>query len=276
MHPLQEEIISTLKVKPVIDPQEEFRRSVEFIKNYAKHHSFLKTFVLGLSGGQDSTLTGYICQTAVNELNEENESNEYQFIGVRLPFGEQADEEDCKDAIQFIQPSQTVRVNIEKAVKASVQSVESQIGAISDFVKGNTKARERMKIQYDIAAATSGVVVGTDHAAEAVTGFFTKYGDGAADILPLYRLNKRQGQSILKMLGCPEHLYQKKPTADLESDRPQLPDEEALGVSYEAIDNYLEGKQVDAEDAKTIENWYKKTMHKREEAVTVFDDWWKS
>ncbi|WP_163540061.1 ammonia-dependent NAD(+) synthetase [Gracilibacillus sp. YIM 98692] len=275
MHPLQQEIIETLKVNPEIDPKEEFRKSVDFVKAYLKKHSFLKTLVLGISGGQDSTLTGYICQTAVNELNEETGSDHYQFIAVRLPYGEQSDEEDCQVALDFIKPSRRVRVNIKPAVDASEASVESEIGEINEFVKGNTKARERMKVQYDIAAACDGVVVGTDHAAEAVTGFFTKYGDGAADILPLYRLNKRQGKSILKMLGCPEHLYQKAPTADLESDKPQLPDEAALGVTYEAIDDYLEGKQVSEEEAQTIENWYKKTRHKREEPVSIFDDWWK-
>ncbi|UOQ84126.1 ammonia-dependent NAD(+) synthetase [Gracilibacillus salinarum] len=275
MHTLQEEIIKTLKVQPTIEPQAEFRRSVDFVKAYLKKHSFLKSAVLGISGGQDSTLAGYICQTAINELNEENKGANYEFIAVRLPYGEQADEEDCKDAIAFIQPSRVARVNIKDAVDASEKAVEKAIGDISEFVKGNTKARERMKVQYDIAAATSGVVVGTDHAAEAITGFFTKYGDGAADILPLYRLNKRQGKSMLKMLGCPEHLYQKMPTADLETDKPQLPDEEALGVTYDAIDDYLEGKEVAENDAKTIENWYLKTRHKREEPITVFDDWWK-
>ncbi|GAE93220.1 NAD synthetase [Gracilibacillus boraciitolerans JCM 21714] len=217
-----------------------------------------------------------MCQTAVNELNEQQKEQTYQFIAVRLPYGgEQADEEDCIDALDFIKPSRTVRVNIKAAVDASETAVAEEFGVISDFVKGNTKARERMKVQYDIAAATSGVVIGTDHAAEAVTGFFTKYGDGAADILPLYRLNKRQGKSILKMLGCPEHLYTKVPTADLESDKPQLPDEVALGVSYEAIDDYLEGKEVAEEEAQTIENLYIKSRHKRKDPVTVFDVWWK-
>lgn len=275
MHLLQKEIIETLKVQPEIDPQEEFRRSVDFVKGYLVKHSFLRSAVLGISGGQDSTLAGYICQTAINELNDELGENKYEFIAVRLPYGEQADEEDCLLALDFIKPSRVVRVNIKAAVDASEAAVAQEIGEINEFVKGNTKARERMKVQYDIAAACNGVVVGTDHAAEAVTGFFTKYGDGAADILPLYRLNKRQGKSILKMLGCPEHLYQKAPTADLESDRPQLPDEEALGVSYDAIDDYLEGKQVSDKEAEIIENWFVKTRHKREEPVTVFDDWWK-
>lgn len=275
MRPLQKEIIQKLKVQPEIDPQEEFRRSVDFVKDYLSKYFFLKSVVLGISGGQDSTLAGYICQTAVNELNEENGKNDYQFIAVRLPYGEQADEEDCLDALAFIQPSKTVRVNIKAAVDASEEAVEKEIGPLSDFVKGNTKARERMKVQYDIAASLNGVVAGTDHAAEAVTGFFTKYGDGAADIIPLYRLTKRQGKAILKMLGCPEHLYLKTPTADLESDKPMLPDEVALGVSYEAIDNYLEGKPVSDQDAETIENWYMKTRHKREEPISVFDNWWK-
>ncbi len=275
MHSLQKEIMETLKVQPEIDPQEEFRRSVDFVKAYLMKHPFLKSAVLGISGGQDSTLAGYICQTAINELNEEQDEEKYAFIAVRLPYGEQADEDDCLVALDFIKPSRTVRVNIKDAVDASEAAVEKEIGDISEFVKGNTKARERMKVQYDIAAACNGVVVGTDHAAEAVTGFFTKYGDGAADILPLYRLNKRQGKSILKMLDCPERLYEKAPTADLESDRPQLPDEEALGVTYDAIDDYLEGKQVSDKEAETIEQWFMKTRHKREEPVTVFNDWWK-
>ncbi len=87
-------------------------------------------------------------------------------------------------------------------------------------------------------------MLGTDHAAEALTGFYTKYGDGGSDLVPIFRLNKRQGRKILKELGCPEHLYLKIPTADLEDDRPLLPDEVALGVSYEEIDDYLEGKKV--------------------------------
>ena len=64
-----------------------------------------------------------------------------------------------------------------------------------------------MKAQYSIAAMYNGVVLGTDHAAEAVTGFYTKYGDGGVDITPIFRLNKSQGKQLLKELGCPEHLY---------------------------------------------------------------------
>ncbi|VDZ73170.1 NH3-dependent NAD(+) synthetase [Atlantibacter hermannii] len=166
-------------------------------------------------------------------------------------------------------------VNIKASVLASEQALRDAGIELSDFVRGNEKARERMKAQYSIAGMTKGLVVGTDHAAEAVTGFFTKYGDGGTDINPLFRLNKRQGKALLRELGCPEHLYTKLPTADLEDDRPSLPDEVALGVTYENIDDYLEGKKLDDSISKTIEGWYLKTEHKRRPAVTVFDDFWK-
>ena len=126
-----------------------------------------------------------------------------------------------------------------------------------------------------LAGVYHGVVLGTDHAAEAITGFFTKHGDGAADIVPLYRLNKRQGREILKYLNAPESIYLKVPTADLEDDKPLIPDEIALGVTYEEIDDYLEGKEIRTEAAEKIENWYIRTEHKRHDVINVYDTWWK-
>ena len=272
---LQQEIIQALHVKPHIDAAQEVRVSVDFLKSYLLAHPFIKTLVLGISGGQDSTLTGKLCQTAISELRTQTGDNHYQFIAVRLPYGVQADESDCQDAIAFIQPDQVLTVNIKNAVLASEATLREIGIELSDFIKGNEKARERMKAQYSIAGMKKGVVVGTDHAAEAVTGFFTKYGDGGTDINPIFRLNKRQGKALLKELGCPEHLYTKAPTADLEEDRPALPDEAALGVTYELIDDYLEGKKVDDKYAAIIEGWYLRTEHKRQPPVTVFDDFWK-
>ena len=272
---LQQEIIRALGVKPVIDVQQEIRTSVDFLKSYLKTYPGLKSLVLGISGGQDSTLTGKLCQTAISELRAETGNNDYCFIAVRLPYGNQADEQDCQDALAFIQPDRTLTVNIRQAVLASEAALKDAGIVLSDFVRGNDKARERMKTQYSIAGMTAGVVVGTDHAAEAVTGFFTKYGDGGTDINPIFRLNKGQGKQLLKALGCPEHLYLKHPTADLEDGRPGLQDEVALGVTYQQIDDYLEGKNIDPAAAKTIEGWYLKTEHKRQPPITVFDDFWK-
>lgn len=272
---LQQEIIQALGVKPEIDSAGEIRLSVDFLKTYLTTYPFIKSLVLGISGGQDSTLTGKLCQMAISELRAETGDDQYQFIAVRLPFGTQADEQDCQDAIGFIQPDRVITVNIKPAVLASEQALREAGIALSDFARGNEKARERMKAQYSIASMTKGVVVGTDHAAEALTGFYTKYGDGGTDINPLFRLNKRQGKALLRTLGCPEHLYLKTPTADLEDDRPSLPDEVALGVTYQQIDDYLEGKESDEATRQIIESWYLKTEHKRRLPITVFDDFWK-
>ncbi|WP_224557699.1 ammonia-dependent NAD(+) synthetase [Pectobacterium versatile] len=272
---LQNDIITALGVKSSIEPAQEIRVSVDFLKNYLNAHPFVTSLVLGISGGQDSTLTGKLCQMAITELRHETGNSRYQFIAVRLPYGVQADEADCQDAIAFIQPDRVLTVNIKPAIEASEATLRAIGVELSDFVKGNEKARERMKAQYSIAGMNAGLVVGTDHAAEAVTGFFTKYGDGGTDINPIFRLNKRQGKALLHELGCPSHLYTKAPTADLEEDRPSLPDEVALGVTYEKIDDYLEGKQIEANDAAIIENWYRKTEHKRRPPITVFDDFWR-
>ncbi|MGK2960100.1 MAG: ammonia-dependent NAD(+) synthetase [Candidatus Malihini olakiniferum] len=272
---LQHEIIQALGVNPTVVPNAEIRISVDFLKNYLKATPFIRSLVLGISGGQDSTLTGKLCQIAINELRTETGDSCYQFIAVRLPYGIQADEADCQDAIAFIQPDRVLTVNIKPAVEASEATMAAIGLTLSDFFKGNEKARERMKAQYSIAGMNEGLVVGTDHAAEAATGFFTKYGDGGTDINPIFRLNKRQVKALLKVFCCPQHLYTKAPTADLEENHPSLPDETTLGVTYNEIDDYLEGKTLDADRAAIIESWYKKTEHKRRLPVTVFDDFWR-
>lgn len=271
----QARIIAALKVEPVIHPREEIRKSVDFMKAYAKKHDFLSGFVLGISGGQDSTLVGKLAQMAVDELNSEHGTKHYDFIAVRLPYGMQFDEDDCQDALNFIQPSKTFTVNIKESVDASEKALLAANVALSDFAKGNEKARERMKVQYSIGAMHNCVVLGSDHASEAVTGFYTKFGDGGADLMPIYRLNKRQGRQLLAELDCPVHLYTKVPTADLEGDRPALPDEHALGVTYDEIDDYLEGKEVASEAAERIEQHYFRSAHKRHMPITIFDDFWK-
>lgn len=274
MRPLQKEIIAYEHVLPKIDPQKEIRRSVDFLKNYLKANPFLKTYVLGISGGQDSTLTGKLCQMAITELRKETGDQSYQFIAVRLPYGVQADAKDAADAVAFQQPDQDLIVNIKPAVDAMVASLTAAGEKISDFNKGNIKARERMVVQYAIAGANNGAVVGTDHAAENFSGFYTKYGDGAADLTPLFRLDKRQGKQMLQELNCPEHLYLKAPTADLEEDQPALPDETALGVRYQDVDDYLEGREVSAKAAERIEDLWLKSEHKRRLPVTIFDDFY--
>jgi NAD+ synthase len=272
---MQDMIRKALCVQPTIQAQEEIRRRVQFLKEYLTVTG-AKGYVLGLSGGQDSTLTGKLAQLAVDELNAEQGVQTYGFVGVRLPYGVQQDEEDAQAAVAFIRPGKTVTVQIKPAVDAAVEQFQAATGErLGDFHKGNIKARERMKAQYDLAAHYGMLVLGTDHAAEAVTGFFTKHGDGACDVTPIYGLNKRQGKELLQALGCPEHLYTKQPTADLEDQKPGLPDEVALGMTYAELDRYLEGEVLPAERAARIEGRYRITEHKRRGPVTLYDTWWR-
>lgn len=275
MRKYQEEIINTLGVNSQIDPQTEVTNRVQFICDFLQTTK-MKTLVLGISGGQDSSLAGRLSQLAVEKLREETGDNEYQFIAVRLPYGEQADESDAMFAINdFIKPDKIMRVNIKAATDAMVASLNEAGTPISDFNKGNIKARERMIVQYAIGGENKGAVVGTDHAAEAVTGFYTKFGDGGADITPLSGLDKRQGKALLQFLGAPAKLYDKTPTADLEEGKPMRPDEEALGVRYDEIDDYLEGSEVSPAVAEKIEGWYRRTQHKRHLPIAPYDTWWK-
>lgn len=275
MRKYQEEIINALGINSQIDPQAEVTKRIQFICDFLQTTK-MKALVLGISGGQDSSLAGRLSQLAVEKLREETGDNEYQFIAVRLPYGEQADESDAMFAINdFIKPDKIMRVNIKAATDAMVVSLNEAGTPISDFNKGNIKARERMIVQYAIGGENKGAVVGTDHAAEAVTGFYTKFGDGGADITPLSGLDKRQGKALLQYLGAPAKLYDKTPTADLEEDKPMRPDEEALGVRYDEIDDYLEGREVSPAAAEKIEGWYRRTQHKRHLPIAPYDTWWK-
>ena len=260
---LQHSIIKQLGTKPLIDPEQEVESRVEFLADYLRKTG-AKGFVLGISGGQDSTLAGRLAQLAVARVEGT------QFWAVRLPHGVQADEDDAQIALDFIQPDHRLTVNIAPATKEIDDAVASALGNsddgefnLGDFNRGNVKARVRMTAQYAIAGEVGALVIGSDHAAENITAFFTKWGDGAADLLPLEGLNKRQGALLLQHLGAPESTWKKIPTADLEEDRPQLADEEALGVSYTHIDDYLEGKDVPAAARQRIEVLWYRGAHKR-------------
>ncbi|MGW1990809.1 ammonia-dependent NAD(+) synthetase [Embleya sp. NPDC001921] len=274
----REQILAELGVKATIVPKVEIRQRVDFLKDYLRSTP-AKGYVLGISGGQDSTLTGRLCQLASEELRAEG--HEAVFVAVRLPYGVQADEHDAQIALEFVKPDRSITVNVKPSTDAV--AAEAALGLrellgdepeLRDFVRGNIKARERMVIQYSIAGQLGLLVVGTDHAAEAVTGFFTKYGDGGVDITPLTGLTKRQGAALLQELGAPPSTWEKVPTADLEDDRPALPDEVALGLTYTQIDDYLEGTDVTPDLAAKVESVYLATRHKRTVPVTPLDDWW--
>ncbi|KQX07143.1 MULTISPECIES: ammonia-dependent NAD(+) synthetase [unclassified Leifsonia] len=273
MRELQAQIIQELNVQATIDPAAEVERRVDFLAEYSRRAG-TRGFVLGISGGQDSSLAGRLCQLAVERLAAEG--TDAAFIAVRLPYKVQADEADAQLALDFIQPQSRAEFNIQASADAfAAEFADALDEPLSDFNKGNVKARARMIAQYAIAGQRGLLVVGTDHAAEAATGFFTKFGDGGADILPLSGLTKRQGRAILQHLGAPDRLSEKAPTADLLDENPGQTDEANLGLSYTDIDDFLEGREVADSVAVAIENRYLATQHKRRDPVSPFDTWWK-
>jgi NAD+ synthase len=272
---LEARIRAEMHVAPDIDVAAEIERRVAFLAGYLRAGG-LKAYVLGISGGIDSALAGRLAQLAVERLRANND--EARFVAMRLPYGTQQDEADAQQALAFVRADETLTVDIRPAADAMMASlVASGVSFASheqqDFVHGNIKARQRMIAQYAVASARTGIVIGTDHAAESVMGFFTKYGDGGADVLPLAGLDKRQVRAVAKALGASDALTQKTPTADLETLRPQRPDEEAYGVTYEVIDNFLEGKPVSEQARKTILRFYDVTRHKRTLPYTPYDAW---
>lgn len=254
-----------LGVSPSIDVGREIGRRVAFLAGKLLDTG-LTTLVLGISGGVDSAVAGMLCQRAVQQRRDGG--GEATFVAMRLPYGTQRDATDVEAALAAIGPDRVLDTNIAPASDAMLEGLRA--GGLTlddpvraDFVLGNVKARERMIAQYAVAGALNGLVVGTDHAAEAVMGFYTKHGDGAADLTPLSGLTKRQVRALGAELGVPAAIVTKVPTADLESLRPGLPDEAVYGVSYDTIDDFLEGRPVPPEATERILRHYRATAHKR-------------
>lgn len=242
----------------------EIARRVDFIQHVLRE-SGCTTLVLGISGGVDSLTAGRLCQLAVEQLR--GAGQEARFIAMRLPYKSQADERDAQASLDFIRPDSVSTCNIADSVDGMMKQLQidglQPSAALTDFAKGNVKARARMIAQYAVANFSNGLVVGTDHGAEALMGFFTKYGDGACDLAPLSGLTKTQVRLLADALGAPGQLVHKAPTADLEELAPGKLDETAYGCSYEEIDAYLMGEPVTDAVRHLIERAYLRTAHKR-------------
>jgi NAD+ synthase len=263
---LQQEIARDLQVSASFDVQQEIERRVAFLAGQLTSTG-LRSLVLGISGGVDSMTAGRLCQLAAERVRATGQ--DATFYAMRLPYGTQADETDARQALEFIRPDRILTVDVRPASDAALAALLAGDMIFrdehhQDFVHGNIKARQRMIAQFAVAGAHEGLVVGTDHAAEAVSGFFTKFGDGAADVIPLTGLTKRRVRAVAQALGAPSALVMKTPTADLETLNPGKPDEEALGVTYDDIDDFLEGKPVDEAAATAIVHRYRATEHKRQ------------
>lgn len=261
---LQQEIIERLGVKPAIDVDAEIRKRVDFLKEHVGK-SRTSGLLIAISGGIDSAVTTALCKRATDELTQET-GQPFMTLGVFQPYGQQEDIEHSYAVAKAFGLEHTIETNIEEAVDEIALEVEhglKNIGKsrhLSAPGKGNVKARTRMVVQYALSFELNLLVVGTDHASEAITGFYTKWGDGAVDITPLSSLNKRQVRQLAARLGVPQSILDKAPTAGLWDGQT---DEKELGISYEDNSDYLEGKEIDPAVKERLESFYLKTEHKR-------------
>lgn len=272
---IEADALSQLGVSPTekFDPTRAERARINYLKGFLRTTG-LSGFVLGISGGVDSLVAGTLAQRACRELTAEG--TPVHFHAVRLPAGIQRDEDDAQASLDFIAPDYVHVINVGPAANALALEAEAALAAAglpldaaqADYHKGNVKARARMAAQYHLAGALGCAVLGTDHNAEALMGFYTKFGDGACDLIVLNGLNKRQVRILAYHLGAPERLWNKAPTADLEELNPGKLDDEGFGVPYAAVDDFLEGKDITYEHRNRILEVFWASRHKREPIVS--------
>lgn len=217
----------------------------------------VKGLVVGISGGLDSAVVANLIKQAFPENS----------LGVILPIYSQP--EDLEDAKQVIEKSgiDSLTIDLTKTHEVMYTHIKEQLQEKGDFNEqadrlsgANLRARLRMGALYTVSSNYNYLVVGTDNAAEWYTGYFTKFGDGGVDILPIVDFTKSEVREMAAYLGVPEQVIEKKPSADLWEDQE---DEKEMGTTYDIIDQYLKGERVPDKDKKIIEDLHRKTEHKR-------------
>ncbi|MFG6149778.1 NAD(+) synthase [Halobacillus sp. B23F22_1] len=217
-----------------------------------------KGALVGISGGIDSAVVAYLIKRAFPENS----------LGVLLPINKKV--EDQPDALAVVENTGLDYVGIEltKSYEETYETIEEELRNKGDWneenaqLRGaNLQARLRMSTLYTVAQNYGYLVVGTDNAAEDYTGYFTKYGDGGVDLVPLIHMRKEEVREMARYLGVTDTVVTKKPSAELWEGQS---DEEEMGISYDAIDAYLRGEQISAEDEETLRSLHSKSEHKRQ------------
>lgn len=215
----------------------------------------VKGLVVGVSGGLDSAVVAHLIQKAAPDAS----------LGVIMPLNTKAkdidharmviDSSDIKGMmIDLTETHQLMFKQVKEGIKDEFNESHGQLA------DANLRARLRMSTLYTIATNYNYLVVGTDNASEYFTGYFTKYGDGGVDIQPIIDFTKEEVREMAKILGVPEEIVHKKPSADLWVGQT---DEDEMGTTYKMIDAYIEGEQIPEKDKQIIERMHKNSMHKR-------------
>lgn len=147
------------------------------------------------------------------------------------------------------------------AVMGQIEPLLGEAETRVNVLRGNLQARLRMVTLFTVAQSRRAIVVGTDNAPEWYTGYFTKFGDGASDVVPLLHLSKGQVYELARYLGVPEVVINKAPSAGLWAGQT---DEGEMGVTYDEIDAHLRGEAVSDSALERIAFWHNRSHHKRE------------
>ena len=230
--------------------------------------------MLGISGGQDSSLAGRLCRLAVEELVAEGDAA--RFIAVRLPYDVQHDEADAQVALDFIQPQETVVFNVKGGVD----------GLAEEYARRHRRAPQRLRQGQRQGPHADGRAVrdgraraGCSSSAPTTRPRPSRASSRSTATAEPTSCRSRASPSGRVARCCstserPSACYLKVPTADLLDENPGQADEANLGLKYHDIDAYLEGEEIDPEIADRIEARFLQTRHKRAVPVSMFDDWW--
>ena len=222
----------------------------KFLKGYLEE-THCDKYILGVSGGVDSSLCAAILKSAVGR------DKVHCLI---LPINSiQADTDDGLTLVRDLDLPYDV-IDASEAFNAYAKEFQSKGIELDKSTLGNLKARMRMSILYAVAQKERGLVVGTDNADERYVGYFTKHGDGACDILPIAHLLKSEVVEAAKIYGVRQHLAERVPSAGLFEGQT---DELEMGVTYQDLDAYLLGKEIPKESEKRIDHLHKISDHKR-------------
>lgn len=228
----------------------------KFLQEYLES-SHCKGYVLGLSGGVDSSLVAAIARKAVGK-------DKLHCYAIDIDSNK-ADVEDAKKVAEELDLNLEV-INLSDTYHSYLEKLDGE-----DFIrltKSNLKVRMRMVALFAYAQEHSSLVLGTDNLDERYVGYFTKYGDGAADLLPIVYLTKREVRKAAELYGLSSVLANRVPSAGLFEGQT---DETEMGVSYEDLDNFLLGKEVNSIAKQRIEYLHKISEHKRKDIPTPIE-----